>query len=396
MSQFGPTRNDPSRDPSVPANGEVPIGPSSDVAPLQALCVGLDCVHEVRLGSLLDEAGVAHDRVDLVDQALGTVVAKPFDLIVVSSTIGPENFAPLAGQVRRMSSSMRVLVAGGAPEPDELLAAMRAGATDWLDLSESSASILERLTVASRAVVEDRRRDERISRLKGICQKLAVNRDEFTRQMDALNDGLRDTVQDARGRADEAEVVGEFRGLLSQELDVEDLLRTALQYLLTKTGATNAAVFLHGSKPDQFGLGAYVHYDCPRTQAQPLLDRLGEEICERLAPRLDIIRFTDTREFVHSLGLAGAVLEDSELVAWSALHAGECMGVFFLFRNHAEPFLDEHAAMIDLLRPVFAAQMAKLVRIHHRSSFIFPKTEGGVEGDEDADEGSGEGWRDAA
>ena len=72
------------------------------------------------------------------------------------------------------------------------------------------------------------------------------------------------------------------------------------------------------------------------------------------------------------------------------------MGVFFLFRNHAEPFLDEHAAMIDLLRPVFAAQMAKLVRIHHRSNFTFPKTEGEVEGDEDADEGSGEGWRDAA
>ena len=396
MSQSGPTRNDPSRDPSVPANGEVPIGPSSDAAPLQALCVGLDCVHEVRLGGLLDEAGVSHDRVDLVDQALGTIVAKPFDLSLVSSSIGPEKCAPVAGQVRRMSSSMRVLVAGGAPEPDELLAAMRAGATDWLDLSENSASLLERLTVASRAVVDDRRRDERISRLKGICQKLAVNRDEFTRQMDALNDGLRDAVQDARGRAGEAEVVGEFRGLLSQELDVEDLLRTALQYLLTKTGATNAAVFLPGSKPDQFGLGAYVHYDCPRTQAQPLLDRLGDDICERLGTRHDIIRFTDTREFVHSLGLAGAVLEDSELVAWSALHDGECMGVFFLFRNHAEPFLDEHAAMIDLLRPVFAAQMAKLVRIHHRSNFTFPKTEGEGQAEDESDDDSGEDWRRAA
>jgi hypothetical protein len=74
------------------------------------------------------------------------------------------------------------------------------------------------------------------------------------------------------------------------------------------------------------------------------------------------------------------------------------MGVFFLFRNRNEPFKDELAGLIDALRPVFAAQMAKLVRVHHRSRFLWPESRADInERDEDGeDEGGGEGWRRAA
>jgi hypothetical protein len=84
------------------------------------------------------------------------------------------------------------------------------------------------------------------------------------------------------------------------------------------------------------------------------------------------------------------------------MHEGECMAVFFMFRNRDEPFKDELAALIDVLRPVFGAQMAKLVRIHHRSSFTFPKlqSEGDGESGDDSDDGEdredGEDWRNAA
>ena len=174
-----------------------------------------------------------------------------------------------------------------------------------------------------------------------------------------------------------------------------------MQYMLTKTGATNAAVFLPGAKPTQFGLGAYVHYDCPRTTAEPLLSRLADEICPRIAASDDILRFADTAEFVESIGLEASVLDESELVAWPAHHGDECMGVFFLFRNRSEPFKDELAGLIDALRPVFAAQMAKLVRVHHRSKFSWPESRGSA-GDadeqdgENGDENDGEGWRRAA
>ena len=392
-------RSGSGRDGSRPAaHDEVPLGKPQDARTLRALCVGLDCVEDARLSAILDEAGVRHDSVDAAAEALASIVSNPTDFIFIASKVRSNEIAPIAAQARRISSSTKLVVAGATPSVAELLAAMRAGAIDWIDPTGDSDTVLARIRAVADAVNDERRRDERMTRLKGICQKLVVHHDEFTRQVDELHNGLNSAVHDAQERVGEAEVAGEFRGLLSQELDVEDLLRTALQYLLTKTGPTNAAVYLPGSKPSQFGLGAYVHYDCPRTTAQPLLDRLGEEICERLAHRPDIIRFTDTREFVHAIGMAGAVLEDTELVAWAALNEGECMAVFFMFRNRAEPFKDELAALIDVLRPVFGAQMAKLVRIHHRSSFKFPTLQSDgddAEGAED-EEDEGEGWRDAA
>lgn len=387
------------------AQDGIPIGRPSDADTLSAMFVALDCVQEARLSAILDEAGIRHASVAGPTEAIAQLVASRTDFVFIAASTRQDEVAPIAAQARRISAGTKVIVTGNQPHSDELLAAMRAGVVDWIDPTDDADSVLARIRAIVDAINDERRREERVARLKGICQKLVVNRDEFTKQVDALHEGLRSAADDVQERLDEAEIAGEFRGLLSQELDVEDLLRTALQYLLTKTGATNAAVYLPGSKATQFGLGAYVHYDCPRATAQPLLDRLGSDICQRLATRQDIIRFTDTRDFVHAIGMAGAVLEDAELVAWSAQHEDECMAVFFLFRNRAEPFKEELAVLIDVLRPVFAAQMAKVVRIHHRSNFQFPKLQSDadeVDGDDDEDrddedrDDEGESWRDAA
>lgn len=366
---------------------------SSDAQHAAALCVGFDEATLARLANLLECSVISCEHVDTVDAALAHVVSGATDIILVSDAMSADTFAPIAAQARRISAATKLLVAGEPARGSRLLDAVRAGAIDWLDLGDDDADLQQRLRHALDLGREDRARDERVARLKGICRKLSITRSEFSKQIDSLSEGL----SDFRERVDEASIVGEFRGLLSQELDVEDLLRTAMQYMLTKTGATNAAVFLPGSKPTQFGLGAYVHYDCPRTTAEPLLQRLADEICPRIAASEDIIRFADTAEFVESIGLEASVLDECELVAWPAHSGDECMGVFFLFRNRSEPFKDELAGLIDALRPVFAAQMAKLVRVHHRSKFSWPESRADAnEPDEDGDEGDGESWRRAA
>ena len=362
------------------------------VEPAAALCVGFDEIGLARLSSLLAGAVISCEHVDSSDAAISHLVSGATDVIVVSDRLAPRHFAPLAAHARRISASIKVIVAGHAPRGPKLLEAVRAGAVDWIDLSHDDTELIERLQHALELGREDRARDERIARLKGICRKLSMTRGEFSKQIDSLNEGL----NEFRDRVDEASIIGEFRGLLSQELDVEDLLRTAMQYMLTKTGATNAAVFLPGSKPTQFGLGAYVHYDCPRTTAEPLLSRLADEICPRIAASDDILRFADTGEFIESIGLEASVLDECELVAWPAHHGDECMGVFFLFRNRSEPFKDELAGLIDALRPVFAAQMAKLVRVHHRSKFSWPDARGSASDDDGLQDDEGDEWRRAA
>lgn len=211
-----------------------------DAGHAAALCVGFDAVAIARVANLLNSGGISCEQASSIDAAIAHLVSGATDLIIVTDRVTPATFAPIAAQARRINSSIKVLVAGAAPRGPRLLEAVRAGAIDWLDLSREDADLQNRLHAALELGREDRRRDARISRLKGICRKLSITRSEFSKQIDSLSEGL----SDFRDRVDEAGIVGEFRGLISQELDVEDLLRTSMQYMLTKTGATNAAVFL--------------------------------------------------------------------------------------------------------------------------------------------------------
>ena len=371
---------------------------SQPVARPRAVCIGFDCIVSARLQDALDHVGVTSCFEGDLTCAIAHVVGEGLDILIVSDSVCTNAFAPVAMQIHRVAPAVRIVVAGDAPQDGRLLHALRAGASDWIDWQLSDEELHARLEVAVEHCRSERRRDERAARLKGLCRKLSVTRSEFSKQVDSLAEDMTNAINDARERVDEAAIVGEFRGLISQELDVEELLRTSLQYLLTKTGATNAAVFLPGSKPTQFGLGAYVHYDCPRASAQPLLTALSDTICPRFAQTDDIVRFSDTSQFVDSLGIGATVLDDAELVAWPARHGDECMGVFFLFRSKSEPFRDELAGLIDALRPVFAAQMAKLVRVHHRSKFQWPQVQdNSLDGDEgDESDEDGESWRRAA
>jgi CheY-like chemotaxis protein len=381
---------------SDPQSAGIPLGGSKPGSEARALCIGFDAVRSAQLSTVLEGESIRHEHVATPTEALAHLVAGPVDLVAYADGLSLRDLTPLAAQARRISPATKIVVVGDRPRGGRLLSAMRAGAVDWVEL-EGEGDAASRFRAALAMSREERQRDERVARLKGICRKLSVARDDFARHVDALSDGLEHAMSDVRGKLDEAALAGEFRGLLSQELDVEDLLRTAMQYMLTKTGATNAAVFLPGSKPTQFGLGAYVHYDCPRATAEPLLSRLGDEICPRLAAEPDIVRFADTADFVQAIGAEASVLDDCELVAFSARHNDECMAVFFLFRHRSEPFRDELAGLLDSLRPVFAAQMAKLVRVHHRSKFSWPQA--AAEGDDDAtgeDESEGDGWRKAA
>ncbi|MHC4107014.1 MAG: GAF domain-containing protein, partial [Planctomycetota bacterium] len=155
------------------------------------------------------------------------------------------------------------------------------------------------------------------------------------------------------------------------ELDIEDVLRTALEYLLTKTAPTNAAVFL----PDadhRYGLAAYVNYDCPRESVTVLLDHLALVVCPHMAQEPEIIAFSDTDEFADWIGPEMGFLAGCEVVAFSCRNNGECLAVVVLFRSRNAPFEEELAPILDILRQLFAEQLAHVLKIHHRAMPQWP------------------------
>ncbi len=178
--------------------------------------------------------------------------------------------------------------------------------------------------------------------------------------------------QDVSAQLNEVAMATEFRTLLKQELDVEDLLRTALEYLLGRIGPTNAAVFLPDSA-GAFDLGAYVNYDCPRETITVLLNHLCRVVCPQMAEESEIVRFEDAQAFAEYIGTDAGFLGGCQVVAFSCRHDGKCLAVIVLFRNAQEPFEEALAQTIEILRAIFAEQVSNVIRVHHRASPSWPK-----------------------
>ncbi|MSR41329.1 MAG: hypothetical protein EXS10_05430 [Phycisphaerales bacterium] len=362
-------------------HGFDPVGhPMSSGAQVKTivLCVGFPEVNRIALeGSL--PAGEFHLAfVEDESTALMHLASQAAEVVLVSVEVSARRREALADRVRRLLPTTYLVIAGPRARSAALLTAMREGYRDWIDLDSEEAP--RRLRTAIAAACSERDRNSRHVKLQGLAGSSPMSSETGASNVRVAHEDAARSSADV----DHAKTAGEFRGLISQELDPEDLLRTALEYMLTKTGATNAAVFLPGSKPSQWGLGAYVNYDCPRATAEPLLHRLSGEVCDRLAASDDLYRFADTADFVKALGIEASVLEESELIAFPAHHGSECTAVFFFFRHTSEAFRDDLAALIDELRPVFAEQMDRIVRVHHRSKFTFPA----LAADEDEDDES--------
>lgn len=293
----------------------------------------------------------------------------PIDLVVLDAdhlTLAPLTYLA-AGQPH-----LAVVPMATRPGAEDVLRAMRDGAVDFIDLPVTASAFSERIEAAVRNARRRLNRETRLARLKFICRQLNQARHDISEQLDHLCQDLVNAYQEMSEQMNEIAMASEYRTLLRQELDIEDLLRTSLEYLLGKTGPTNAAVFLPEDEAT-FSLGAYVNYDCPRETISSVLERLGEAVCPQLAEEVDPISFDDAEEFADWIGIESGMLSQSQVIAYPCRHEGECMAIVMLFRTNDKPFGESLPEVIDILRPIFAEQLATILKVHHRASSPWPE-----------------------
>ena len=291
---------------------------------------------------------------------------------------------------RRLRPETPMMVIGESSDVDRVVDYIRTGACDFIQKPCSPGSLVDRIRAAISCGQRDRDRVLRLERLKGICRRLSRSKQEISSRLDALQQNLESDREQSDRQMDEVACASEFRALVSQELGVEDVLRTALEFVLAKSEPTNVAAFLANTNTD-FSLGAYVNYDCPREQANPVLDKFASSVCEHVAEQDELIRFEDVDQFIDTFGEDAEVLRGTEIVAMPCSHEGECMAVLFLFRQTSNPFTDELAGTLDSLREILGQQLATIVRVHHRMEAAWPP-----DPVEDVDDGSDWGFGEAA
>ncbi|MDP1663202.1 MAG: hypothetical protein Q8L55_14895 [Phycisphaerales bacterium] len=175
----------------------------------------------------------------------------------------------------------------------------------------------------------------------------------------------------------DAKAAGEFARLIQGELDVETLLRHALEFVLARVGPTNAAVFLPGST-GEYALGAYVNLSCPKETAEVMLDHLANTAAPKLENTVGVIDLSDPTMLEKALGEGAEWLQGQRVLAFACRQENECLAVFVLFREEARPFAADSAQALSMVRDEFGRQLARVIRIHHRH---LPRDKWGAPGD---------------
>lgn len=180
-------------------------------------------------------------------------------------------------------------------------------------------------------------------------------------------------------------IASEYQGRICCELDVEALLRITLEFILARSGPTNAAIFLPANTGD-FSLGAYVNYNCPRETADVLLDHLSNAVAPAFERTLTPVVLVNPEQIEQFTNHDVPWLGSSHLVGVACQSRDECLAILLLFRDRNTPFPREFVSEFRTISHLFADQLARAVHIHHRH---LPRDQWGAlgdPGDDDMDE----------
>ena len=287
------------------------------------------------------------------------------DLLLIESHLPDGSGIELAGELQHKKTAIETLITTDTPNVDDAIQAMRAGVCDYLPKPVEAGDIRNRLHHAAakhQAKLDD---DRRLKRLKQTCRKLNAMRKTVTQQVDILCSDLVTAYQELAGQMHHVAQASEFGALLREELDLEQVLRKTLEFLLDKAGSTNAVIFLP-SEADEYSTAGYINYDCSGDSADMLLDHLADVVAPKLAGTTEMVHVKDHEKLEQWIGDDAAYLVDYELLGFAAEHEEETLATVLLFRDKREPFDHAATAACQAIAPMLGEYLAKLIRIHHR------------------------------
>jgi len=344
--------------------------PSAGRAPRVLIVGSADALHKCMLKALSHRPYRCQCEPTL-ERARAALSRRRFDVILLQPEHVAGDWQAFIEETAKAAGHLKTIITSCDDAHDRVVQAMRHGAIDSVNIQRDLNELSTRVDAAVARSRADQAQQRKMMRLRKVCRELNNARREVTEQVDSLCEELVTAYKDVADQVSEASMTSELRTLLRQELDVEELLRTTLEYLLTRTGPTNAAVFL----PDgsgEYNLGAYVNYDCPRESIGLLLDHVCSAICPQMEEEREIVRFEQASDFSEWVGIDAGILDDSQVITFTCHRADEALAVFVLFRSQTSPFEDELAATLDVMRGIFAEQLSRVVRIHNRMEPEWP------------------------
>ena len=329
--------------------------PASTEAVRASLEVGGHCVEQINSLSEFEEV-LKNDTFDLIVSAIGSLKFTTKELFELVSLLPKET--PVVGY-------------SDNPIPQNIVEFVRCGGADFFCIPEDLNILCERAQAVldkSNKTKEIKEANENTARL---CSTMNEEIQRVSEENDTLCNDLANTHCDTQKKIQQAAVAAEFQTLVNQELEIESMLRTALGYLLTRIGATNAAVYLHEGDVD-WGIGAYINYDRQPEQFQTLIDTLGPIACPIIADDNTLEAHKDGERFARIVGADPIDFCGSEVVTMGCAYENRCMAAMVLFRGDTKPFDQECLDTLETIQEIFGHQLGTILKIHRRAETTWP------------------------
>ncbi len=369
---------------STPRQDELAVKADADSPETFNLLV-IDDEADIRevIGRALASEQVQVHTAGTLDDARGQLAERTLDMVLLDVGMPDGDGLAFAAELSADHPHVQTIVITGRATTEHAVAAMRAGAVDFLAKPLDLDELTERVTIALHAPRHDPQRDQQLRRLKRLCRKLNRSRHDITQQVDILCNDLVTAYQELASQMHHVETTTTFKAMLEDELDLEQLLRRMMEFVLDKIGPTNAVIFLPAHEGG-FTVGGYVNYSCQRESAPVLLQHLADAVAPRIAEEPDVMWLTDHAMIEAWLGDDAAWLTDAQVIAGGCREGDDVLAAVMLFRDGEESFEDAHYELIEAICPVFAAHLVKVINIHHRRHDLFgPDGDGDPSGDYD-------------
>lgn len=339
-------------------------GPANDPkTSFRVILVDRDAHLASMLTEAIDSVPCQVDQFDTLAEARECIAAGSVDLALIEPDL-PDGCGLVLAEELHRSSTQTIMVCSD-PSLHRAIQAIRVGAIDFIVKPVIAAELRDRVRQAMRRHRLNRRKTQRVRRLRRTCKKLSKMRNEVVQQVDVLCRDLVTAYHELAQQMTHVVQATEFSSLMHRELDLEQLLRKTLEYLLSKAGPTNAAIFIPAGKK-RFTLAGFVNYDRASDTADMLLEHLADVLAPQIAQYDTPIHITDNEALNKWFGDDSAYLLDNHAIAISCCNDGEALGVVVLFRDMSEPYDDSAIETVAAIAPMLADFLAKAIRIHHR------------------------------
>jgi DNA-binding NarL/FixJ family response regulator len=316
-------------------------------------------------------ASILHGQLDIIEyasdpaEAIQRASSNDCDLVIIERALSDADGIDLLERISLIHPAIVGVILGQLENTEDAVRSMRAGASDIISIQTRTAETARRLIDCVKRAQRIRMRDARVMRLEKLCHKLDNARREVSGQVGDLCTDLVEAYRDLSEQFGDVKLATEFNAILRQELDIESLLRTMLEFTLSKIGSTNAAVFLPTSSGD-YSLGAYVNYDIPKDATEVMLDQLADSIAPRFEQTEGVVTLCSRDDMDEALGPDAHWLDEQQAMIISCAHEDECLGVLTLFRNQTRPFDEEDERTLSIIAKLFGEQLGRVIHVHHR------------------------------